>query len=132
MQDLSYQDKLRKKINGFRSFGPNWDGDGAKEIPRSAIDAALEFLTLFAQHMKAHQQPNVSASPDGEIVIYWKSSTVYAEVNCKDSSSIILCWKGGISDVELIEEDDEITLNSEQIDRSLVWKKLKNLLRRDI
>lgn len=130
MQDLSHQDKLRKKINDFHFFGPNWDGDGAKEIPRSAIDAALKFLNLLTQHMKVQEPKNVSASPDGEIVIYWKSPAVYAEVNCRDSNSLFLCWKEGVTDVGLIEEDSEIALNSEQIDQSLVWKKLKDLLHR--
>ena len=130
IQDVSHKFRLRKKINDFRLFGPNWDGDDAKEIPSGAITAALKFLDLTGQHIKEHEPRNVSASPDGEIVMYWKSPTVYAEVNFKDSDSIILCWKEGDTDVKLIEEDSKIALNSERIDQSIVWEKLKNLLQR--
>lgn len=130
--DVDHQDRLRRKINDFRSFGPNWDGDGAREIPRSAIDAALKFLDILVQRANLPEPQNVSPSPDGEIVIYWKNSIVYAELNFKDYNFVILCWKEGFSDVELIEEDVEIALNSEQIDQSFVWKKLKNLLHRGV
>ena len=130
--DVDHQDGLRRKINDFRSFGSNWDGDGAKEIPRSAIDAALKFLDILVQRVNLPEPQNVSPSPDGEIVICWKNPLVYAELNFKDYNSVILCWKEGFSDVELIEEDVEIALNSEQIDQSFVWKKLKNLLHRGI
>lgn len=121
---LNHYDELKEKIVSFSSLGQNWDGDGAEEIPESAIEASLKFLEVVYQFLNGSEPTSVAPSPDGEVVLYWDCCNGYAEVNFDGTGAVTLCWKEEIEDMQLIEEDVKSFCEVDWIDRSLVWRKL--------
>lgn len=124
--------ELKEKIEGFKSLGRNWDGDGAEEIPESAIETSLKFLKLIYQLPEGNVTMNVAPSPDGEIVFYWNCNDFYAEINFGGTEKAIFCWKKEDEEMQLIEEDSDAMFKPKVgwIDKSLVWEKLHSLLYR--
>lgn len=122
--------ELKGTIKSFKSLKRNWDGDGAEEIPESAIETSLKFLELVYQLPRGEGAMYVAPSPDGEIVFYWNCNDFYAEVNFDGTEKIIFCWKEEDEEMQLIEEDVNVMFEVEVgwVDKSLVWGKLYSLL----
>ncbi len=96
-----YTDELRS----FYSLGDDWDGDGAKAIPHSAIKHAIDFLNPLLEEDLIISQLEVAPSPDGEIVFYWGSGENYIEINFDDHSRT-LCFR---EDDQIYAIEDEIS-----------------------
>ena len=128
---LDHHLNLKKSITSFKSLGQNWDGDGAAEIPESAVKASLKFLELVNEFMRGTELASVAPSPDGEVVFYWNQSNGYAEVNFDSTGTVTLCWKVEDEEMQLIEECDKIFFEDDWIYKSVVWKKLCSFLSRE-
>ena len=116
---------LNARIWHFSSYQKNWDGDGATEIPLSAIYQSLNFLNTFRRYFAEKEPSSAAASPDGEIVLYWCNPIGYAEINFNGNEKLSMCWGYGSDEIELIEEDFEITNN---FDKSRIGQALSNFL----
>ena len=124
--------ELKGKIMSFNSLVQNGDGDGAEEIPESAIVASLKFLELVGQFSQRIEPADAAPSPDGKIAFYWSYDNKYAEVSFDGAGTVTLCWKEGDDEMQLIEENDKIIFEDDWIDKSVVWKKLYPFLCREI
>ncbi len=117
--------KIDARIQEFFSYGKNWDGDGAKEIPSSAIYQSLNFLNKFRSRFFGKEPTSAAPSPDGEVVLYWYNFAGYAEINFNGNRKLSMCCDYESDEIQLIEEDFETVVNS---DTSQVWKVLSNFL----
>ena len=73
------REKILKEIATYSELTSDWDGDGAEAITTECIDAATSFVSYLNMD---YADISVAASPDGEIVVYWRDAgKVYIEVN---------------------------------------------------
>ena len=128
LQSNHYPDEfsaLEGRIREFFSYGEDWDGDGAKEIPPKAIYSSLNFLAEFRCRFSGGEPLSAAPSPDGEIALYWHSPTGYAEVNFDGSGKLSMCWSADDEEFQFIEE--EVKSGAEP-DSSQVWATLSKFL----
>ncbi len=118
--------KIDARIQEFFSYGKNWDGDGAREIPSSAIYQALNFLNKFRSRFFGKEPSSVAPSPDGEIVLYWCNLAGYAEINFNGNGKLSMCFDFESDEMQLIEEDFQTTDNN--FNTSRIWQALSNFL----
>ncbi len=117
--------RLECRIREFLSFGEDWDGDGAREIPFAAIYASLNFLDEFRRRFCGSEPRSAAPSADGEIAVYWHGPTGYAEVNFDGTGRISMCRGDDSDEIELIEEELE---SFAEIDTSGIWAALSEFL----
>ncbi|MCC0035508.1 MAG: hypothetical protein H6887_09630 [Hoeflea sp.] len=117
--------KLESRVREFLSCTADWDGDGAKEIPLSAVYASLNFIDEVKRHFPGMEPRSAAPSPDGEIALYWHSPNGYAEVNFDDSGKLSICWGDESDQMNFIEEENQ---NITGLDKNLVWKTLSDFL----
>ncbi len=130
---LNYEHDRRKskidaRIEEFFFYEKDWDGDGAKEIPSSAIYQSLTFLKEFRSHFVGKEPRSAAASPDGEIVLYWCSLAGYVEINFSGNGKLLMYCDFGSDEMRLIEEDFQAI---ENFDTSRIWQALSNFLEQD-
>lgn len=101
--DQSSESQLEGKVRSFLSLSDDWDGDGAKEIPLDAIYECLNFLNDYLSDQKLPRPSGLSASPDGEIVVYWHGPQAYAELNFAAQGEFSLCTGVGRGSIEVYE-----------------------------
>ena len=116
---------LEGRVRGFLSYGKNWDGEDAKEIPQAAVYSSLNFLAELRGHFSGLEPRSAAPSPDGEIVLYWHNPTGYAEINFDGSGKLSMCWSIGDEELRSIEENVE---SGAEHDASRVWDILKEFL----
>ena len=117
--------KLEERIRNFFSCGKDWDGDGAMEIPHSAIYQALNFLDQWRSRFYWKEPLSAAPSPDGEIVLYWCNLSEYAEINFGGNGKLSMCWSSDNGEIQMVEEEFDCMTN---IDGSRIWKELSNFL----
>ena len=82
---------LYQELNSFYDLENDWDGSGAREIPKSAIDLAKNFLKQIISD--SHIVPTgVAARPDGEALIYWRLNGEYIEANFYGERECTVCF----------------------------------------
>ncbi len=97
--------RIDARIQEFFSYGEDWDGDGAKEIPLLAIYQSLKFLGEFRSRFFGKEPSGVAASPDGEVVLYWYYLAGYAEINFDGNDKLSMCYGFDNDEMQMIEED---------------------------
>ena len=117
--------RLESRVRGFLSYSKDWDGDGAEEIPLSAIYDALNFLDEFRRRFSGSEPRSAAPSPDGEIAMYWHGSTGYAEINFGGAGRVSMCRVDDSDEIELIEEGLESVAEP---DTSGIWAVLSEFL----
>ena len=125
MDDAGYTERALDRIGTFSGLGDDWDGDGAKAIPDAAVQAATDSLKEFSGRGAGPKPTGIAPSPDGEVVIYWRSSTGYAEINF-GNHTLTICQKERNDSMRLVSEDMESASNP---DTSEVWKSLTEFMR---
>ena len=122
--DENIIDPLQMELQSFYELGDNWDGDGAKEIPRLAIQQAEQFLQdLF--YLEPSLRPTyVAASPFGEVVIYWGAGKSYKEVTFDGDEGGFFCFEENDQTVSI--EDEKNSVNS-FIESPWLGEVIKNL-----
>jgi len=117
--------RIEGRVREFASLSADWDGDGAKEIPLAAVYASLNFIDEV-KHRHVGKEPRSAApSPDGEIALYWHSTSGYAEINFDGEGKHSLCWGDDNDEIEMIEEDGDSVAET---GKSRVWDALSNFL----
>lgn len=76
---------LLAELDELRDFQPGWDGLGSISPSADSIDDAIAFLELLPYGVAT---PDVTASADGEVGIYWNTSDSYIDVGFKGDSRI--------------------------------------------
>ena len=117
--------RLDSRVREFLSYGEDWDGDGAKEIPRAAIYAALNFLDEFRHRFSGSEPRSAAPSPDGEIAMYWHGPAGYAEINFGGTGRVSMCRGDDSDEIKLIEEGLESVAEP---DTSDIWANLSEFL----
>ena len=97
---------LQSAIISYLSLTDDWDGDGAYEIPQDAIYAALNYLDELAQ-VDLESPSGVAPSPDGEVVLFWKDESGYAEINFGLGGQLTLCLENSPGNMQLIDENPD-------------------------
>ena len=110
--------ELKERIEKFSSYGEDWDGDGAREIPDKAVQDALRFLDAFTHRSGAKEPCAAAPGPDGEVVLYWHDSAGYAEVNFDGNGRLTMCWCNDANEMDAIEADAKSIAES---DTNSVW-----------
>ncbi len=117
--------KLEARIKEFLSYTEDWDGEGAKEIPMTAIYMSLNFLDEFRRRFSGDEPRGAAPSPDGEVALYWHGPAGYAEVNFDGGGGLSMCWSVGDEELQLIEEKVE---DGAELVTSHVWATLSEFL----
>ena len=68
---------LYRELSSFSELSDGWDGEGSVAPKPSVITNAIRFLRLLPDSVKL---PDATASADGEVGVYWKSSGVYIDI----------------------------------------------------
>lgn len=110
-----------QKIRSLKSWGENWDGAGAAAINQISIASAVALirnLYVVARQIDIEWlEPNVTASPHGEVVLEWwnytKKLTVYVN---EDQLDFIKVWG---PDIDHEMEDGQVS--EENSKHLLAW-----------
>lgn len=107
-----------RKIRALQDWGADWDGAGAVAVSAATIARAtvlVEEAYIAVSHIWSN--PNVTASPHGEVVLEWwnkeKKLTIYVSEN---QSDYVKVWGPDID-----KEMDDGVLSDNQIASLLVW-----------
>ena len=68
-----------RKIRALGSLPPGWDSYGASSIPVEARDRAIGLVVRVAT-LEGVPAPHVGATPDGEVVLWWREGIKGLEV----------------------------------------------------
>lgn len=72
-------DKLQAKLLEYTSLPAGWDGASGQPANRKAYEDACEFL----KHLQSYPElplPRAQISPDGELGLYWRKASIFADV----------------------------------------------------
>lgn len=75
--DPSPRDKLHATLQSYLQLDPGWDGYEGIPPKRQAVIDAISFLDRKPADIQA---PYPQLSSDGEVGLYWKTATVFADI----------------------------------------------------
>jgi len=108
--NINNNDPFMEELESFYELGENWDGDGANTIPHKAIELAKNFLEAILNNALIKPK-SVAASPEGEVLIYWRIGSEYVEANFFGDGACIVCFG---SEGEMIAVEDETITNIQE------------------
>ncbi len=108
--DSVVTDPLITELETFYGLGEDWDGEGALAIPDEAIDQAKKFLAAIING--SYTEPSgVAPSPDGEVLLFWRTDDEYIEANFYRDGGCIVCFR---SDGQMLAIEDEKVLSIQE------------------
>ena len=114
------KNRFLKELESFYILEENWDGDGANAIPEVAIDQAKKFLSEIL-HGHFIQPTGVAASPEGEVLIFWRNDDEYIEANFFEDGGCIVCFRSN-GQMLAIEDDKVLSIQESNTFRELTKK----------
>jgi hypothetical protein len=107
-----------QQIRSLLAWGENWDGAGAVAVSGAAVARAIALVSeTFVTAYSVWSNPNVTASPYGEVVLEWwnneKKLTIYVSNN---QSDYVKVWGADID-----KEMDDGTIAESHIGNLLMW-----------
>lgn len=125
---VSVSNALESRLASFLSLLDDWDGEGARAIPKEAIFLALNYLREMLN--TGYRLPTqVAPSPDGEVLLYWTTEDKYLELNFSEDGLITMCVHAEDDRVDVVEERSDV---KEDVADASIYKVLQQHVRDSI
>lgn len=99
---------LLGEIQSYRTMPPNWDGYDGIPVHEQVIKDACKFLELFPFNYgdRPIALPLPAPSGDGEMGLYWKNDTAFAEVSFNGNGKISFFASKGTHELDSFDDMD--------------------------
>ena len=97
VEDVIVSPSLRL-IDDLEQLEEDWDGEGAPIVTSQSIKGAKVLLKAIRQQVVSHyewQSPDVSATPNGEVYLYWDALPLkVSAIVASESAAVLLVGSG--------------------------------------